>query len=70
MGSSIELEYLFKDRVSGDVEARPHNLCKILDGPNGRIFSTCLMAGGKGLHPLVVFCHGYPGNEDNMDVAH
>lgn len=68
--TDISLEYLQKDRVYGNVPYRPHNLCKIFDGPHGKLFTTCFLAGGEGLHPLVVSCHGYPGNEENMDIVH
>lgn len=68
--TDIDTCYLHKDRLFGDDPAGPHNVCRILDGPHGKLFSTCFMAGGEGLHPMAVFCHGYPGNEENMDVAH
>jgi pimeloyl-ACP methyl ester carboxylesterase len=32
---------------------------------NGLIY----LAGGNGLHPIVVFLHGFPGNERNLDLA-
>lgn len=32
---------------------------------NGLVY----LAGGNGPHPVVVFLHGYPGNEKNLDLA-
>ncbi|HEX8906273.1 MAG TPA: hypothetical protein VF771_15600, partial [Longimicrobiaceae bacterium] len=34
-------------------------------GMNGLIY----LAQGAGPHPVVVFLHGYPGNERNLDLA-
>ena len=28
-----------------------------------------VLAAGAGTHPVVVFLHGYPGNERNLDLA-
>src|SRR5205085_12529204 len=32
---------------------------------NGLIY----LAGGTGPHPIVIFLHGFPGNERNLDLA-
>lgn len=68
--NQINLDYLFRDQNYSNQENRPYSICRIIDGRYGHLFSTFLMAGGEGLHPTVVCCHGYPGNEENMDTAH
>jgi pimeloyl-ACP methyl ester carboxylesterase len=39
--------------------------------PSGgvEINSVAYVAAGKGPHPVVVLCHGLPGNEKNLDLA-
>ena len=34
-----------------------------------RMNGIVYMAAGAGAHPLVIFFHGYPGNERNLDLA-
>ncbi len=34
---------------------------------NGLLYTAG--GGGEGLHPVVIFLHGYPGNERNLDLA-
>jgi pimeloyl-ACP methyl ester carboxylesterase len=34
-----------------------------------RLNGLLYLAGGPGPHPVVVFLHGYPGNERNLDIA-
>jgi uncharacterized protein len=34
-----------------------------------RINGLVYMPGGSGPHPIVIFLHGYPGNERNLDLA-
>jgi uncharacterized protein len=34
-----------------------------------RINGLIYLAGGPGAHPIVIFLHGYPGNERNLDLA-
>lgn len=67
---SLNLEYLWKDNLYGSVPDRPDKQDIILKGPAGRLFCTYYMAGGEENHPTVLLCHGYPGNEQNLDVAH
>lgn len=38
-------------------------------GPAGRILCTIYTAGGEGPHPVLIFTHGYPGHEKNLDLA-
>ncbi|MEV5411429.1 alpha/beta fold hydrolase [Thermopolyspora sp. NPDC052614] len=34
-----------------------------------RLFGVLHVPAGPGLHPIVVFLHGFPGNERNFDIA-
>src|ERR1019366_9622653 len=34
-----------------------------------RLNGLVYLAAGEGAHPVVVFLHGYPGNEKNLDLA-
>ena len=38
-------------------------------GPAGRILCTVYTAEGNGPHPVLIFTHGYPGHEKNLDLA-
>ena len=38
-------------------------------GPAGRILCTVYTAEGDGPHPVLIFTHGYPGHEKNLDLA-
>ena len=38
-------------------------------GKQGRILCTIYTAGGNGMHPVLIFTHGYPGHEKNLDLA-
>lgn len=38
-------------------------------GPAGRILCTIYTAEGEGPHPVLIFTHGYPGHEKNLDLA-
>lgn len=35
----------------------------------GTIYGVAYLAAGPGPHPTVVLCHGWPGNEKNLDLA-
>ena len=37
-------------------------------GPAGRILCTVYTAEGNGPHPVLIFTHGYPGHEKNLDL--
>ena len=64
----LDREYLWKDREY-PADERPGKLELILKGKRGRLFCTYYMAGGAGTHPVVIICHGFPGNEKNLDLA-
>lgn len=44
---------------------------EVLHIPSGgvEINGVAYLASGKGPHPTVVICHGWPGNEKNLDLA-
>ncbi len=44
---------------------------EVLHIPSGsvEINGVAYLAGGPGPHPTVVICHGWPGNEKNLDLA-
>jgi pimeloyl-ACP methyl ester carboxylesterase len=44
---------------------------EVLHIPSGdvAINSLAYLAAGKGPHPTVIICHGWPGNEKNLDLA-
>lgn len=64
----LDKAYLWKDREYPAAE-RPGKMDLILKGNRGRLFCTYYMAGGAGKHPVVIICHGFPGNEKNLDLA-
>lgn len=64
----LDREYLWKDRMYPEGE-KPEKMDIILKGKRGRLFCTYFMAGGAGPHPAVIICHGFPGNERNLDLA-
>jgi pimeloyl-ACP methyl ester carboxylesterase len=41
----------------------------VLMGGGERLNGLVYLAAGPGPHPVVVFLHGYPGNEKNLDLA-
>lgn len=44
---------------------------EVLHVPSGgvEINSIAYLAAGKGPHPTLIICHGWPGNEKNLDLA-
>ncbi|MCZ8369613.1 MAG: alpha/beta hydrolase [Porphyrobacter sp.] len=44
---------------------------EVLHIPSGgvEINGVAYLASGKGPHPTVIICHGWPGNEKNLDLA-
>jgi hypothetical protein len=51
-------------------EAHPARM-EVLHIPSGAVAinAVAYLAGGPGPHPTVVICHGWPGNEKNLDLA-
>jgi pimeloyl-ACP methyl ester carboxylesterase len=56
-----------------DPAADPANPARmeVLHIPSGgvEINGVAYLASGKGPHPTVIICHGWPGNEKNLDLA-
>ncbi|HEX6465557.1 MAG TPA: alpha/beta fold hydrolase [Vicinamibacterales bacterium] len=40
-----------------------------IDSRGARLNGLVYLAPGPGLHPVVIFLHGYPGSEKNLDLA-
>ena len=55
------------DRVSLRDPA-PDSFSLLIKGKRGNLFSLLSTPGGKGPYPAVILSHGYPGNEQNMDL--
>lgn len=60
---------LFRDPESYADDVLPAHMSTIIPGKRGRLLSLIYTAGGSGNHPLVLMCHGFPGNEQNLDLA-
>ena len=66
-GYFMDIRAVF-DRVSLRDPA-PDSFSLLIEGSRGKLLSMLSTPGGKGLHPAVVLSHGYPGNEQNMDLV-
>ena len=55
------------DRVAQRYPA-PDSFSLLIEGNRGNLFSMLSTPGGKDPHPAVLLSHGYPGNEQNMDL--
>lgn len=51
--------------------ASPRARMEVLHVPTGgvEINAVAYLAAGPGAHPTIVICHGWPGNEKNLDLA-
>ena len=51
--------------------ATPRARMEVLHIPSGgvEINGVAYLAAGPGPHPTIVICHGWPGNEKNLDLA-
>ena len=65
----MELKYLTCDPVFSPELPQPTARSILLPGPQGHIMSHLYLPGGVGPYPTVLLCHGYPGNEKNLDIA-
>ena len=65
----MNIANLFSDSEISDGEMRPTSLSLRISGPKGKLLSLLYLPGGAGPHPAVVLCHGYPGCEQNLDLA-
>lgn len=55
------------DRVA-QRDPAPDSFSLLIEGNRGNLFSMLSTPGGTGPHPAVILSHGYPGNEQNMDL--
>jgi len=51
--------------------AAPRARMEVLHVPSGgvQINALAYLAAGPGPHPTIIICHGWPGNEKNLDLA-
>ncbi len=59
----------FTETHYGAVCDRPGLQGFLIPGRRGRLLAAFYTAGGPGLHPTVMICHGIPGVERNLDLA-
>src|ERR1700730_19397164 len=45
------------------------NVETIIDSDGSRLMGMLLLASGAEMHPMVILLHGFPGYEQNMDLA-
>lgn len=60
---------LYRDPVFPADEPQPGAISLRIEGRRGALLSLLYTPGGKGPHPAVLLCHGYPGSEQNLDLA-
>lgn len=65
----IDLNYLFKDRKPGETAARQTAIMVKSDGDT--LYGRILLPASKGCGktPVVLMLHGFPGHEQNRDLA-
>lgn len=60
---------LWQDPVPEAGERPACHFSKIIPGKRGRILSILYLPSGARRAPVLLMCHGFPGNEQNMDLA-
>ena len=60
---------LYRDPVFPPDQPQPGAMSLRIAGKRGALLSLLYTPGGMGLHPAVLLCHGYPGSEQNLDLA-
>ena len=65
----MDIKYLFHDNIFGDDPYAPTEEELLMKGNRGTLFAVLFRAGGNEKHPSVLLLHGYPGNEQNLDIA-
>ncbi|WP_026090813.1 alpha/beta fold hydrolase [Sandarakinorhabdus sp. AAP62] len=68
MAAPVAANPLFTDPPA---TATPRARMEVLHIPSGgvEINGVAYLAAGPGPHPTIVICHGWPGNEKNLDLA-
>ena len=65
----FDLQYLFEDKTGYPLPASQYSL-KIASGDDYLLGQLLRPHGGQDeRHPLVLLCHGFPGNEQLRDLA-
>lgn len=65
----MELRNLTRDPDIPEYEMQPGAVDTLIAGARGNLFSHFLTPGGKAPYPTVLLSHGYPGCEENHDLA-
>lgn len=65
----MDRSLLYRDPVFSANETQPSAMSLRIEGKRGGLLSLLYIPGGKGPHPAVLLCHGYPGSEQNLDLA-
>jgi len=65
----MDISYLFQDAELPELERQPSSVCRLIPGERGNLLTLLYLPGGAGPHPTVLLAHGYPGCEQNMDLA-
>lgn len=60
---------LYRDPVFPADEPQCSAMSLRIEGKRGGLLSLLYTPGGNGPHPAVLLCHGYPGSEQNLDLA-
>lgn len=63
------LNLINKDKPCSSLLPRPQSGAFFIEGQRGRLFSLLYTPQGSGPHPAVLLLHGFPGNEQNLDLA-
>lgn len=65
----MDRSLLYRDPVFPANEPQPNAMSLRIEGKRGGLLSLLYTPGGKGPYPAVLLCHGYPGSEQNLDLA-
>jgi pimeloyl-ACP methyl ester carboxylesterase len=65
----MELHNLIRDPDIPEIETQPSAVDLLIPGARGNLLSHLILPGGKGPYAMVLLAHGYPGCEENMDLA-
>lgn len=66
----IKFNPVAEDDPNIDLEYPPTMQPLIIKSKNDKLLGTFFTASGKEKHTLVLVLHGFPGNENNFDIAH
>lgn len=65
----MDRSLLYRDPIFPKTKPQPGGMALRIEGKRGGLLSLLYTPGGDGPHPAVLLCHGYPGSEQNMDLA-